>query len=212
MAGVVGGSARILVDEIALERVVDEYGQLARRGRNRLGLPDSKGETPVESTEGGLGAGQAHGGYSKNGSGAARRGLCPGAKEPTARDFVVWRQGEPGSEMPVCSPARHVRPDLGDQAKRGVGPDAVQLAQVGVGQPMQHWSHFESRLVGATIAPRSARRERRRGRSHLFRKLGQAGFDLSVAGLDLALVCVEDLQVLFQGEQVLSAIMPSEGD
>src|ERR1051325_10848325 len=123
MLCVVGGSARILVDEISLERVIDEYGELARSGRNCLGLADSKGEAPVEGTQGGLGAGQALGGHSKNGRRAVRRGLWPGAKEPAARDLVVRRQCEPGSEMPVCSPARHVRPDLGDQAKRGVGSD-----------------------------------------------------------------------------------------
>ena len=89
--------------------------------------------------------------------------------------------------MPLGPPVRHVGSNLRDQAQCGVGTDTVQLAQVRVDQSIEDCAYVELRFVGATVSSMPWRRKRWRGGRHLGRLLGQAGFDLDIASLDLQL-------------------------
>ena len=52
MLGFVGVDARIGVVDVTAQDAINENGQLASRGRDRLGLADAVGETAVEGPEG----------------------------------------------------------------------------------------------------------------------------------------------------------------
>jgi hypothetical protein len=73
--GVVGVSARVCVDQAVLEGAIDEDGELARRGGDRLGPAHADGDAAKERAERGLRARQVGGGQAENGGGAIRGGL-----------------------------------------------------------------------------------------------------------------------------------------
>ena len=54
MLGIVGGGARIVVHEVALERAVDQNRQFARRGGDRFGLANPRRQSSIERAQGGL--------------------------------------------------------------------------------------------------------------------------------------------------------------
>ena len=72
---VVAVGTGIAIHEVALEHVIHEDGQLARRGRDRLRLSGAGGQATVEGPEGGLRPSEAGRGESKRRGRAIGRGL-----------------------------------------------------------------------------------------------------------------------------------------
>ena len=60
-------------------------------------------------------AGEAHDGDAEGLGGATRGGLGGGTEEFATGDFVVGREGEPGSEVVGRGPTTHVESGLGDE-------------------------------------------------------------------------------------------------
>ena len=83
LAGFVGGRPGVRVDEVALEATVDENGELAGGGGDRLCLPDTIGKPSVESPQRGLrlaqGVSQAR---QKSANEAVRKAVCCGERIP----------------------------------------------------------------------------------------------------------------------------------
>jgi hypothetical protein len=75
LLGIVAVGTGIAIHEVALEHVIDEDGQLARRGRDGLRFPGAGGQSAVEGPERRLGPPEAGRGEPKRRGGAIRRGL-----------------------------------------------------------------------------------------------------------------------------------------
>ncbi len=115
---VVGGGPGVLIDEPILESAVDENGELSSGGGDGFGFTDAIGETSIVGAESGLCTPEAECGHAENASGPVCRGLCFRAEESPAGDFVIGREGKPGSEVLFSRPSVHIGTDLGEQAKR----------------------------------------------------------------------------------------------
>ena len=119
--GVVGCGAGVFVDEAVLESAIDENGKLSGGSGDGLGFTDAVSESSEVSAESGLSSAKAHGRHTKDGGGAVGRGLSSGAEKPSAGDFVLRSEGEPGREVFFDRPTVHVGSDLGDKAEGGIG-------------------------------------------------------------------------------------------
>src|SRR4029453_10419219 len=62
LLSVVAVGARVAVHEVTFQDVIDENRELARGGRDRLRLPDARGQPPIERAEGRLRSAEARGG------------------------------------------------------------------------------------------------------------------------------------------------------
>jgi hypothetical protein len=92
LLGIVRIGAWIAIHEVALERVVNQDGELARGGGNGLGLANARGQSTIKRAESGLRAAQACGGKTQDSGRAIRRGLGARAEKPAARDLVFGRE------------------------------------------------------------------------------------------------------------------------
>src|ERR1700674_3203175 len=99
MLGVVRISARIGVHQAVFEGPIDEDGELASGGGNRLRLPDAEGQTAIERAQSRLGAAEVHRGEPQDPRRAVGGRWRVTAEEATARHSVVRRDGEPGREV-----------------------------------------------------------------------------------------------------------------
>ena len=86
---VVAVGTGIAIHEVALEHVIHEDGQLARRGRDRLRLSGAGGQATVEGPEGGLRPSEAGRGESKRRGRAIGRGLRLRAEELAAGHLIL---------------------------------------------------------------------------------------------------------------------------
>jgi hypothetical protein len=110
-----------------------------------------------------------------------------------------------------CAPATHIGADLGDELKRRVGPDGINLGQVGPGETMEERADLEPRFVVPSLLLGPRRGQGDGGFVPLGGEAPQEGFDLAVAELDLALEGVVEFEILSQREEVLGAIVAREG-
>ncbi len=154
---VVGGGPGVLIDEPILESAVDENGELSSGGGDGFGFTDAIGETSIVGAESGLCTPEAECGHAENASGAVCRGLCFRAEESPAGDFVIGREGKPGSEVLFSRPSVHIGTDLGEQAKRGIGSDGVDLGEVDPGDLVEERPELEPRFVHSGLARFSRR-------------------------------------------------------
>ena len=165
---VVGGGPGVLIDEPILESAVDENGELSSGGGDGFGFTDAIGETSIVGAESGLCTPEAECGHAENASGAVCRGLCFRAEESPAGDFVIGREGKPGSEVLFSRPSVHIGTDLGEQAKRGIGSDGVDLGEVDPGDLVEERPELEPRFVHSGLA-RFSRRWQGTGETTEFR-------------------------------------------
>ena len=137
-------------------------------------------------------------------------GWCPTAEEASAGDLVVRREREPGREVFLGGPPRHVGPDLGEESERVVGADAIDLRQVDAGELVQRRAEIEARFVLARLV--AAARGRQRGRRGRGRggELGEVRLDRGIARGELLLIDVEEFEVLLQHEDVFGAVVAGE--
>ena len=206
LAGVVGVGPGVTIDERAGQGAIDEDGELARGGGEGFGLPDADGQPPVESAEGGLAPDEAQGGHPKHGGRAIGGWLGAGAEATTARDLVLRGEREPRREMLLGGPPAEVGPDLGQQLERGIGGDAIDLGEVGAGQMVERRAHVKGRFIpvaaGNPWAGQGGGGRVGRGGQGL-----QLGLDGGVAGDELRLTQVKELEILPQDEDVLVTVV-----
>ena len=208
---VVGIGARVRVHKVVFQGAIDQDRQLAGGGGDGFGLADAEGHPSIERPERRLGPAKIHGTEAEDGRGAIRRGLCPTAQQTSAGDLVLRGEGQPGREVLVGGPARHVGADLRQQAERVVGPDAVDLRQVDAGELVHGRPHIEAGFVVARFlsAPRGG--QRRRWRQRGGGKLGEVPFDRAIARGEVPLIDVKEVEILLQHKDVLGAIVPGQG-
>ena len=112
--------------------------------------------------------------------------------------------------MRFAGPAGHVRADLGDESQGGIGPDGVDLCEVHSGELVERAADFEARGVLVPL-PAARRWPRCPGKGVLGGHVLQQGFDLAIAGADLALIALVELKVLSEHKDLLPAVVPREG-
>ena len=148
-------------------------------------------------------------GDAQDGGGAIGGRLGSGTEAPAAGDAVLGGEGEPGGEVVLGGPAREVGPDLGDQLEGVIGGDAIDLRHVDAGQVMQGGADVD---VGFVPMPAGDAGPRQRGRG--WRHGGGQGLEHGVeggiAGGELRLTHVKELEILRQDEDVLVAVVPGE--
>ena len=120
--------AGIAIHKVALEHVIDEDGQLARRGRHGLRFPGAGGQSAVESPERRLGPPEAGRGEPKCRGGTIRRGLRLRAEELAPGHFVLRGKREPRGEVLRARPPSHVGANLRDELQRGVSPQSQSIS------------------------------------------------------------------------------------
>ena len=125
---VVSSGTGVVIDEVAGKHAVDQHGELAGSGGNRLGLAGAGGEASIEGAKSGRSATETHCTTAQNDRGAVGRWWGPGGEQTSAGNLVVGREREPGSKVGGGGPALHIGADLGNDLQRGVGADAVNLA------------------------------------------------------------------------------------
>ena len=81
---VVGGGARVFVDEAVLEGAIDENRDLSCGGGDGFRLAYAISESSEVSAESGLSSAKAHGSHAKDGGGAVGRGLGSGAEQASS--------------------------------------------------------------------------------------------------------------------------------
>jgi hypothetical protein len=128
---------------------------------------------------------------------------------PTAGDFVLGGQGEPGGEVLLGEPPRHVGANLGEQLERGAWRDAIDLGEVHpAGEPMQRRADLEARFVVAHLPAHAGGRQGSGGGLELGGQGLHVRLDRGVTGRELGLTGVEELEILLQDEEVLGSIVP----
>ena len=143
--------------------------------------------------------------------GAVGGGERLGAEEAAAGDFVVGGQRQPGREVLLGGPAAHIGANLGEQPEGTVGADSVELREVDAGEVVERGANVEPWLIVARLLPRPWRGQRAGGGGDLGGQRVDVGLDRRVAGGQLALKRVVELEVLLQHEEVLGAVVPGEG-
>ena len=100
--------------------------------------------------------------------------------------------------------------DLGEQTQGAVGADGVELGEIDAGQLVERGANLETRLIVARFLPRprGGQRDGRGGR--LGGQRVDVGLDRRIARGELALIRIEQLEVLLQHEDVLGAVMPGK--
>ena len=100
-----------------------------------------------------------------------------------------------------AGPAGHVRTDLCDESQGGIGPDGVDLCDVRTGKSVERAADFDARLV---LVPLPPTRLGQRGpwNAVLGGQVLKEGFDLVIAGADLTLMAVVELEILSQHKDV----------
>src|SRR5215468_8935513 len=96
---VVSGGAGIVVDQIARQHPVDDYGKFAGRGGKGYGLANAGRQAAIEGTERGRGASETHRAAAQDGRGPIGGRPGPGTEQAPAGDLVAGGQGEPGGEV-----------------------------------------------------------------------------------------------------------------
>ncbi len=112
VALVIDRGGLIAVWRAVAEHAEDNDGELTGGGSDGLGFADASSEAAVEGSEGVITAGEAHDGDAEGLGGATRGGLGGGTEEFATGDFVVGREGEPGSEVVGRGPTTHVESGL----------------------------------------------------------------------------------------------------
>ena len=212
LLGIVGVGPEVAVDEVALEGAIDEDGEFASGGRDRLRLPDASGQAAIERAERGLGAPEAHHGHAQDGSGAiGRRGVRELRSAPPG-NLVLGREGQPGGEVLLGGPARHVGADFRDQPERGVGRNPVDLREVDAAREvMQRGADLEPGFVVARLLGDAGS-----GYGGVA-GVGQSGgqrldvrLDGAVTGGQLRLTGIEEFEILLQDEEMLGPIVAGQ--
>jgi hypothetical protein len=157
ISSVVGSRTRVLIDEALFESAVDDNGELSSGGGDGFGFTDAIGETSIVGAESGLCTPEAECGHAEDSSGPVCRGLGFRAEEASAGDFVIGREGEPRSEVLLSRPSVHIGTDLGEQAKRGIGSDGIDLGEVDPGDLVEERPELEPRFVDSGLARFSRR-------------------------------------------------------
>ena len=112
--------------------------------------------------------------------------------------------------MFFAGPPGHVRADLADQSQGGVRPDGVDLCEVRPGEPVEWAADVEARLVLGPVSP-TRHWQRGLGQGLPGGHVLQQGVDRVIAGADLVLVAVVELEVLSQHKDMFAAVVPGEG-
>src|SRR5213078_807146 len=131
-------------------------------------------------------------------------------QESAAGDFIVGRQSQPGREMLLRGPTAHVGANLAKQAQGAVGAKGVDLGEVDAGQLMERGANLKPWLIVARLLLRPRGGHRAGGRGRLSGQRVDVGLDRRIAGGDLALIRVEEREVLLQDEDVLGAVMAGQ--
>ncbi|MCK7517042.1 MAG: hypothetical protein MZV64_04625 [Ignavibacteriales bacterium] len=142
------------------------------------------------------------------GGGGREESQARSKKTSTAmnRLLVVGREGQPGREVAGGGPAGHVGADPGDEAQRIGGADAVDLREVGAGEPIQRGADIEARVVVAGVTRPRGAGSGAAGTGTVAASLGELGLDGVVADRELALTAVKELKMLLEGEDELGAV------
>src|SRR6185503_5014863 len=153
LLALVGGEAGLHEGHAVLERSVDENAQLASGRDGSLGRPAVQSDPAVEGAERGLRATDAHGGLAQRLAGAVLGRTAPRRDELAARDRGPGSEVEPGGEVFLRGPPRHIGADLGHHDERRGGGETGDLGQVDVAaQPMQGRLDLEPGLVVRGVA------------------------------------------------------------
>jgi len=127
-------------------------------------------------------------------------------------EILLWgRQGQPGREVLLGGPPAQVGANLGEQPQGTVGADGGELGEIDAGQLVERGANVESGLIVTRLLfrPRGRQRASRGGR--LGGQRLDVGLDRGIARGQLALIGVEEFEILLQDEDVLGAVMPGEG-
>ena len=123
----------------------------------------------------------------------------------------MGREGQPGREVAGGGPAGHVGADFGDEAQRIGGADAIDLREIGAGEPIQRGADIEARVVVAGRDAAARGGQRGGGRGDGGGELRELGLDGLVAHRELALAAVKEFEVLLEGKDEFGAVVPGEG-
>ena len=175
-----------------------------------LGLADADSQAPVEGAERGLPPDQPQGGHAQDGGGAVGRGLGLRAEAPPAGDAVLGREGEPGGEVVLSGPARGVGADLGDQLEGAVGGNAIDLREVDAGEVVQRGTDVHVGFVAVSALHPRGRQGRCRGLDGGGQRL-ELGVDSRIAGVELGLTHIKELEVLLEDKEVFGPVMAGQG-
>ena len=198
------------VDEPVFQRPIDEDGELAGGGRDRLGLADAKRQAAIEGAEGGLRAAEVHRREPQDGGGAIGGRLGAAAEESPAGDLVLGGERQPGRKVLFAGPAQHVGADFREEAERIVGTEAVDLREIDAGQMMQRRPQVTPRFIAPRFLAASRGRQRRRGGGDRGGEALQVGLDGGIARGQVPLILVEAGEVLLEYEDVLRTVIAGE--
>ena len=90
---VIGLGARVDVHHVVFECAIDQDGELARSGGNRLRLSGPERQAPIERASRGLGPPEILRPEAEDRGGAVRRRLRTATEQAAAGDLVLGREG-----------------------------------------------------------------------------------------------------------------------
>ena len=201
----------IVIDEVALEHVVDQDRELARGGRDRLGFADARGQSPIERPEGRLRPAEARRRERKAAAARFAEGcVCELRSRPPDTLFF----GASVSHEVKCCALGHRRmsvPISATSFEGGVG--AMPSICVRSTPPVRWWSDgpdVEGGVGGPWLArdPWCGQRLGRRGDRAV--SVLDVRFDGAVARLDLPLTGVEEFQILLEREEMLRPVVAGQ--
>jgi hypothetical protein len=137
------------------QRVVEQNGDFARGGGDRLGLPYARGQPSIERAQRSIGPPYRacretqQGGSPIAGASRSRR------QHPAAGDLVMRCERQPGREVLRCRPGGEGGPAFSNQLQRQRRPQASELTRTGPLSLMKA-DPSDARLLGMSAAAQRA--------------------------------------------------------